>query len=109
MTNTDYEMSVIHFLPFIHASPSEYSKLLTAINQSVSEDRRLKMQSCTYDLYLKAHDVIGAMHVASNICVTIRLGGFHTLMSLLGSIGFIMKGLMEALLSVYGENTIKKS
>lgn len=107
--NCQCELSVINFLPFIHAYPSEYNKLYTALNQSVCEARRLKM---TFDqpLYLKARDILGATKVADDIAVFNRLGGFHTLMSFLGSIGFIMKdsGLAGVLSSVYGENTVKQ-
>ena len=62
-TNTDYEVSAINFLPFIHAYPSEYSTLFTAISQSISHARKLNMKTCiiTFDqpLYLKSRDIIG--------------------------------------------------
>lgn len=61
-------------------------------------------------LYFHDYFITGASKMDSEVMVVIRLGGFHTLMSFLGSIGFIMKdsGLVEVLLCIYGENTIKQ-
>lgn len=43
----------------------------------------------TFDqpLYIKAVDI----SIAANLDVVIRLGGFHTLMNFMGSIGHVMK------------------
>ena len=112
-SNTNYEISVIDFLPFIHASPSDYNTIFTTINQAVTEARRLNMKTCivTFDqpLYFKARDIVGVSFYCGDILVVIRLGGFHKVLSLLGSIAFPMKdsGLTEVLLSMYKENTIK--
>lgn len=42
--------------------------------------------------------------------VTILLGNFHTQMSYLGSIGYVMKnsGLLQVFSSIYAENSAKK-
>ena len=61
----------------------------------------------TFDqpLWLKAVEIIKAKAM-NTVC---RLGGFHTLMSFLGSIGSMMKGsgLEEVLENVYGPNAVK--
>ena len=112
--NTNFEFSAINFLPFIHASPSEYNTLYTALTEAISLARKFGMNTCviTFDqpLYLKLRDVIGALILDNDILVVIRLGGFHMLMSFLGSMGFIMKdsGLVEVLTTIYAECTIKK-
>lgn len=46
--DANYEMSAINFLPFIHAYPSEYCTIFTAVNQSVTEARQLKMKTCNF-------------------------------------------------------------
>lgn len=109
--NENYEVSVIHFLPFVHAHPSEYDMLYTAILNSVTEARNLNMKMCfiTFDqpLYFKACDIVIASSIADDMHIFIRLGGFHTLLSFLGSIGFVMNnsGLKEVLCTVYGDKT----
>ena len=58
----------------------------------------------TFDqlLWLKAVEIIQA----KPLNIVCRLGGFHTMMSFIGSIGSMMKGsgLEEALETVYGAN-----
>ena len=65
-----------------------------------------KVPCVTFDqqLYLKAMDIVEA----KNIKAFIRLGGFHQLMSFLGSIGTLMEGsgLRKALETVYAPVTV---
>ena len=60
----------------------------------------------TFDqpLWLKALEII-KLKSLNAVC---RLGGFHTLMSFLGSIGSVMKGsgLSDVLETVYGPNAV---
>ena len=46
--------------------------------------------------------------MAKSMNIVCRLGGFHTMMSFMGSIGTMMKGsgLEEALGTVYGPNAV---
>jgi len=55
-------------------------------------------------LWLKAVEIIQA----KSLNIVCRLGGFHTMMSFIGSIGSMMKGsgLEEALETVYGANSV---
>ncbi|KAL7300458.1 hypothetical protein TKK_0006810 [Trichogramma kaykai] len=59
------------------------------------------MKTCiiTFDqpLYFKSRDIAGSLQMDRDFSIVIRLGGFHTLLSFLGSIGYIMKdsGLEE--------------
>ena len=57
-------------------------------------------------LYMKAVDISSA----SGLDILCRLGGFHTLMSFLVSIGYLMKGtgLDELLLLIFGPNTVEQ-
>ena len=84
--------SEVNLLPIINLNPS---------------DRSCVYSTCiTFDqpLWLKAVD-ISAEKSLNIIC---RLGGFHTLMSFLGSVGTVMKGsgLSECLQVVYVENAV---
>ena len=60
----------------------------------------------TFDqpLWLKAFNIVHA----ENLQIVCRLGGFHTLMSVLGSVGTLMKGsgLEDLSAEVYAENSV---
>lgn len=64
----------------------------------------------TFDqpLYYKAREILECCESLSN--VTVRLGGFHTMMSFMGAMGFIMdgSGLKESFCEVYAENSVDK-
>ena len=96
------------FLPIIDLSPSDetciYSTLL--YNQSQAEQLSIPTACITFDqpLWIKAVEII----TERSLRIVCRLGGFHTIMSFLGSIGSLMKGsgLEEALEQVYGPNAV---
>lgn len=108
----DFDISSIIFLPFINASPSDYNTLYTAMKTSVENARSLNMKTCivTFDqpLYTKSRNITSAICLSDEMFIVVRLGSFHTLMSYMGSIGYIMggSGIKEALSTVYAENTI---
>jgi len=81
-----------------------YSTLLYI--QSQAEKLDISTPCLTFDqpLWLKAVEIIKAK--AMNIVC--RLGGFHTLMSFMGSIGSMMKGsgIEEVLGTVYSSNVV---
>ena len=96
------------FLPIIDLNPSDktciYSTLVYV--QSQAEQLSIPTACITFDqpLWLKAVEII----TERSLNIVCRLGGFHTMMSFLGSIGSMMKGsgLEEALEQVYGTNAI---
>jgi hypothetical protein len=47
--------------------------------------------------------------IKSNLSIVIRLGGFHTLMSFMGSIGTMMRGsgLEDCMGLIFGSNTVE--
>ncbi|KAJ8880838.1 hypothetical protein PR048_017309, partial [Dryococelus australis] len=72
--------------------------------------RTLRLSSAL-PLYMKARDIVGASDETSDLSkIVIRLGGFHLLMSFLGSIGYIMvgSGLKEDLRNIYAPNSVEK-
>ena len=99
-----YETSSIQILPFINLDPTKldtiYSALCFAQDQIARQDtlwngvdqNNKMLGAVTFDqpLYAKAYDIIKASSDLDRIIL--RLGGFHLLMSYMGSIGFIMKG-----------------
>ena len=74
----------------------------------ISQAKKLKVHTpcITFDqpLWLKAFNIIDA----ENLQIVCRLGGFHTLMSFLGSIGTLMSGsgLEDLFAEVYAENSV---
>ena len=63
--------------------------------------------SITFDqpLWLKATEIA----IEKSLDIVIHLGGFHTLMSFAGSLGFVMdgSGIESVFKTVYGEDTVK--
>ena len=97
------------FLPIIDLNPSSYtcvySTLLFVIDQCKKSN--INTPSITFDqpLWLKATEVA----TEKSLDVVVHLGGFHTLMSFMGSIGTLMdgSGIASALQTIYGENSVK--
>lgn len=92
----EHEKSRIEILPFIHLDPTNPNTctIYSALSFASKQCEIHKISSCiiTFDqpLYIKAAEITASSSDLSN--VIIRLGGFHLLMSFLGSIGFIMTG-----------------
>ena len=90
-------------------NPSNYSCIFFTLSFIVDQCKALCVPtaSVTFDqpLWLKATEIV----VDKSINAVIHLGGFHTMMSYVGSIGTLMEGsgLADVLQSVYGENTVK--
>ena len=100
--------SLVSFLPIIDLNPSDgsciYSTLLFIIRQA--NKMNIPVPCVTFDqpFWLKATGIIKD----ANLDIVCRLGGFHILMSFLGSLGGIMKGsgLEELFGEVYAENSV---
>ena len=101
--------SQIFMLPIIDLSSSDeictYSTLVFIMNQAKAMN--IVTPSVTFDqpLWLKAYEI----SKSKQLDIVIRLGGFHTLMSFLGSIGTVMNGsgLSQLLELVYAKNSVK--
>lgn len=112
-SNREYKRFKIKCLPFINALPTQYDTVFTSLLVAADKCRQLNQNNCfvTYDqpLYLKARDIIATGHPELNN-VTVRLGGFHLLMSFMGSVGFIMagSGLKDLFSTIYAENSVDK-
>ena len=100
--------STITFLPIIDLSPSDETCIYSTLLFVISQARKLNVRtpSITFDqpLWIKAFDIVHA----ENLPIICRLGGFHTLMSFLGSVGAIMKGsgLEDLFIEVYAGNSV---
>ncbi|KAJ8043553.1 hypothetical protein HOLleu_10691 [Holothuria leucospilota] len=98
----------ITFLPLIDLKPSNptciYSTMLFVINQAHTLNIPTPVLTFDQPLWLKAYEIA----TSKALKIVLILGGFHTLMSFLGSIGYIMKGsgLEEAIGTIYGKNTV---
>ena len=101
--------AMVSFLPILDLDPNDmtcvYSVLLHVQNQA----RQLTIPTpiITFDLplWLKATETINA----KSLQIVTILGGFHLLMSYMGSLGTVMRGsgLSEALQEIYGTNAVK--
>ncbi|KYN28693.1 hypothetical protein ALC57_01883 [Trachymyrmex cornetzi] len=58
-------------------------------------------------LYIKSRDIVAATNLSDTTQVVVRLG-FHTILSFLGCVGYIManSGIKEALSTIYAEKTV---
>jgi hypothetical protein len=109
-----FQVSQVLCLPFINAPPGDYDTILTALLSASENCRSLNQQTCfvTFDqpLYLKARDIVSNSDQESPLNnVVVRLGGFHLLMSFMGSMGYIMdgSGLKELLSIIYAPKTVE--
>ena len=105
--------SKILYTPFVMSPPSDLDTINTCLRMALEDAEKLNLKTVfvTFDLplYMKAIDIIlSAPHDSSLKKIVVRLGGFHLLMSFLGSIGFIMadSGLKEILCTIYAENSV---
>ncbi|KAJ8869456.1 hypothetical protein PR048_028446 [Dryococelus australis] len=89
----------IEALTFINLDPGNPSTIYTALLFAERECIRNCERSCmvTFDqsLYAKASEIFASVPCGELGIVTTPLGGFHLLMSFLGSIGYIMSYLFE--------------
>lgn len=115
-----YKTSKIIPLPFVNNPPSDLETIFTVLVKASEETRdKFNQKICfvTFDqpLYQKARCILSCVDPTNDkyglANVRVRLGGFHTLMSFLGSIGYIMdgSGLKEAFASIYAENSAEKA
>lgn len=100
-------------LPFINLDPGNLSTIFTALSFTASQSKELNQEICfaTFDqpIYIKAVTMVKSAPPSSEISkVVVRLGGFHLLMSFLGTIGYVMNGsgIEELLSTVYASNSI---
>ena len=111
--NNNFSTSQVMFLPFIDNPASNVDTIYTTLNCALSIAKSHGQKTCviTFDqpLYSKAREMVAASDPNSELSnVVVKLGGFHMLMSFLGSIGYIMdgSGLTEALGKIYATNSV---
>ncbi|KAJ8887933.1 hypothetical protein PR048_007417 [Dryococelus australis] len=103
---------ITSFLPMIDLHPVSHNCVYTTLKFVCEEAKRLNVATpiVTFDqlLWIKAMEVICSNHEGEFDNMAIRLGGFHTLMSFLETIGDLMSGsgIEEVLETVYSENTV---
>jgi len=99
----------IEFLSLVDKNPADYDCIFSTLLYVSDQAKSLGLPSVciTFDqpLYVKALDVV----FKAQLDVVVRLGGFHTMMSYMGSVGHIMRGsgIEDILLLLFGENTIE--
>ena len=105
-----FDISGIMSIPFINLDPTNLTTIHSALQFALSESDLHGKSHCitTFDqpLFIKACDIVYACDSLKKK-VFPRLGGFHFLMSFMGSIGNIMSGsgLEELWKSVYASET----
>lgn len=115
-----YVKSKIFPLPFVNNPPSDLDTILTVLIEAAAQNKRKNKKDIifiTFDqpLYLKARFILSCVDPNNDIYglsyLRVRLGGFHTLMSFNGSIGFVMdgSGLKEAFCTIFAENSAEKA
>ena len=105
----NFSKATISFLPIIDLNPSSYTCVYSTLMYVVEQCNKFKIHtpSITFDqpLWLKATEI----SIDQSLDVVVHLGGFHTLMSFMGSIGAMMdgSGISSVLETIYGENSVK--
>ena len=101
--------AMIIFLLIIDLNPGDESCIYSTLKFIVEEANKfgILVPCVTFDqpLWLKSIGIIAE----SGLKIVARLGGFHTAMSFLGSIGKLMagSGIEELLAEVYAENSVE--
>jgi hypothetical protein len=101
--------AAIDMLTILDLNPTDENCIFSTLAFVCDQAKALRLPdvSVTFDqpLFIKAVDIAGA----AKLEVVVRLGGFHLLMSYLGSICKIMtgSGLEDVLMEIYGSNTIE--
>ncbi|VDI79282.1 Hypothetical predicted protein [Mytilus galloprovincialis] len=104
--------SAFTFLPMIDMDPSDLSCIYSTLKFICSQAKSYGVKAIvTFDqpLYWKALSIITNEPTTSELqSIILRLGGFHSEMSFLGSIGQLMSGsgLNEVLETVYSTNAV---
>lgn len=101
-----YTRSRILYLPCLNHPPSNYDTIYTVLSLAAEriENKKQKVAIVTFDqpLYWKANEILHSTTDPKLKNVVVRLGGFHLIMSFLGSIGQIMDGSgLKELFSVF--------
>ncbi|KAJ8049891.1 hypothetical protein HOLleu_02834 [Holothuria leucospilota] len=105
--------SSVHFLPMLDLDPSDMTCIYSTLHFVATESNRQgTVPVVTFDqsLWWKSRTIILNEDAASILKpIVLILGGFHTAMSYLGSIGHIMEGsgLKETLELVYAGNAVE--
>ena len=99
----------VEFLPFVDMDPNNLSTVYTTLMFVIDECKNNGIEPVvTFDqpLWLKSMMI----KKKENLSITILLGNFHTQMSYLGSIDYVMKnsGILELFSTIYAENSAKK-
>ena len=96
--------SYITMLPIINLHATDMTALYSLLAFVTGQSSKLNVPTptITFDqpLYVKAYEIVAS----TNMNIFVRLGGFHQLMSFLGSIGRTMEGsgLRQALETIFG-------
>ena len=104
--------SSVTFFPMIDIDPTNMTCIYSTLHFIISSARKYGTKAViTFDqpLFWKTPTIITAEPNGSGIKgILLRLGGFHTIMSFLGSIGHLMTGtgLQEVLETVYAANAV---
>ena len=107
-TGTYPGQSSVSLLPIIDLNPNDMSCVYSTLMfvKSQSEILGIDTPVITFDqpLWIKAYEIIKGKSL-NMVCM---LGGFHLLMSFMGSIGSLMKssGLEESMEQIYAKNTV---
>ena len=100
--------STISLLPIIDLNPTDMTCIYSTLKfvQSQAKELNIVTPVITFGqpLYIKAMEIVKV----KNLNMVVMLGGFHLLMSFLGSIGEVMKGsgLEDALEELYGKSRV---
>ena len=110
ITGVHPSKSHVHFLPIINLKPTDESCIYSTLTFIESQAKiliKIPTACVTFDqpLWLKAVEITKS----KSLNVVCKMGGFHVLMSYLGSVGYVMEssGLSNALETVYGTNAVK--
>ena len=107
--NSHNGMFKVNFLPFIDPNPNDVSAVFTVLNFVINDAAKLGQEAVvTFDQPLRYKAMM--IKTVKDLDVAIPLGNFHTQMSFLSSIGYVMQnsGIKQIFSLAYAENSVDK-
>ena len=116
LSEKNMHVAAIRYMPFLRASPTDFSTIYTILCNLVDVCDKIGQQhilvTADMAIYSKAQEILWNKPAYLNGRVTMRVGGMHTTMALLASLGKLFGdgGLLSLLTesSVYAEATARQ-
>ena len=102
------QINQISFLPIIDLNPTDENCIYSALLYICDQENKLRVKVPSVTFHQPLWQKFVSITEEAKLRIFCRLGGFHMMMSYLGSIGNLIKGscIEDLFIEVYGGNTV---